>query len=62
MSDLQQLARETRSSIEVTKNARGEYQWVVKVYFEDGYDLKALDTCFDIDSRLRSHFLKEQTP
>ncbi len=31
------LARETRSSIELKRNAKGEYAWDIKIYFEDGY-------------------------
>ena len=31
----EELAKENRCSIEVSKNAKGEYSWKIKIYFED---------------------------
>lgn len=54
------LARETRSSIEVTRNARGDYQWSAKVYFEEGHALDALAVLSGIDDELRARYLPEE--
>lgn len=53
------LARETRSSIEVTRNRSGEYQWVTKIYFTDNEEGDALDRLSRIDDELRDRFLAE---
>jgi hypothetical protein len=55
------LARETRSSIELTRNARGDYQWVMKVYFEEGHAQSALAVLSVIDDELRARYLPAET-
>ncbi len=55
-----QLARETTSSIELTLNAKHEYQFIAKVYFdaaeENGYE-SALRTLEEINRRLRAKYI-----
>lgn len=52
------LARETRSSIEVNRNSKGDYQWVIKRYFEDGHedDPRIADVNY-IDGQLRAQYV-----
>lgn len=73
MSDVEQLARETRSSIEVTRNSKADYQWVIKLYFDAETEIvvdsptdeepalgeasEALRLIELIDTRLRNQFL-----
>ena len=55
-----QLQRETRSSIELTRNARGEYHWVIKIYFDGSAD-EADDTLMrlrQIDLDLRTGYVR----
>ena len=52
-----ELARETRSSIEVSRNAKAEYAWKIKVYLEDGAETDALKRLGAIDDELRTYFL-----
>ena len=52
-----QMARETRSSIEVTRNRTGDYQWVMKLYFEEGHEAQAIVMLGTIDEELRTYFL-----
>ena len=52
-----QMQRETHSSIELTRNAKSEYQWQIKIYHEDGDEDSALQTLQHIDTRLREMFL-----
>ena len=52
------LQRELPHSIELTRNAKGDYQWTIKMYFETTEaapvgNLKALDAW------LRDNFAKE---
>ena len=56
---LTMLQRETRSSIEVTRNARGDYQWTIKQYHEatGTAAFAAIEDVSIIDARLRSLFL-----
>lgn len=56
------LARETRSSIELTRNAKGDYQWTVKLYVEDGAEDAALATLAQIDATLRATYLDAREP
>lgn len=56
---LAQLQRETRSSIEVTRNSKGDYQWVIKCYFDEGEEVHILDTIQAIDRTLRITYLPE---
>ena len=53
------LDRETRSSIELTRNARGDYQWCLKLYVEDGREAEAQPVLERLDQQLRSSFLGE---
>ena len=59
MTDLTELRRETRSSIEVTRNSKGEYQWVIKRYHEDTPDetAQALKDISSVDRSLRTEYL-----
>ena len=54
---LAQLQRETRSSIEVERTAKQDYKWTIKVYFEDGAEVEAIDTVERIDTTLRETYL-----
>lgn len=52
---LLQLAHENRSSIEVTKNAKGERTFAVKLYWDqdqEGAEQKALERIAFIDAEL----------
>lgn len=57
--ELVQLQRETRSSIELTRNAKGDYQWVIKRYHEntDEDQRKALADIRATDAQLRLDYL-----
>ena len=59
-----ELRRELPHSIELTRNARAEYQWSIKLYFEATETGAA--TCFQlglIDGWLRERFLPpKETP
>jgi hypothetical protein len=60
MSDLAELRRETRSSIEVTRNRDGGYQWSIKRYYDqdrDGELEEAEVQLSAIDTFLCSRFL-----
>lgn len=57
---VEELARETRSSIELTRNAKGDYQWVIKCYYEDGQHVQALARTWAIDSALRKDYLPKE--
>ena len=61
MSDLEQLARETRSSIELTRNAKSDYQWVIKIYYADGEQGVALQEIIQADEKLRFRYIPEAT-
>jgi hypothetical protein len=57
------LARETRSSIELTRGARDEYRWSIKRYYDEtetGAELAALSEIERVDERLREVFLQEE--
>lgn len=51
------IQRETRSSIELTRNAKGDYQWAVKAYFEEGNEEDALAMLETVDQTLRAVYL-----
>ena len=51
------LARESRSSITLTRNAKGDYQWEIKIYYEDGEDGFAEEALRKLDTKLRRAFL-----
>lgn len=57
MTEVVNLARETRSSIELKISAKQEPHWDVKVYYEDGHEDEAVNTLERIDARLRELFL-----
>ena len=57
MTEVVNLARETRSSIELKLSAKGEYHWEIKVYFEDGHADEALAVLDEIDTTLRRDYL-----
>lgn len=54
-----QLQRETRSSIELTRNSKGDYQWVVKQYHEGTPEsiTEAMQSLSRIDAQLRREYL-----
>ena len=54
---VEELARETRSSIEVTRNAKGDYQWTIKHYHEAGDEAVAFDTIKYVEILLRHFYL-----
>jgi hypothetical protein len=51
------IQRETRSSVELTRNAKGDYQWSIKVYGEDDGLEAALNTAKAIDHKLRQAYV-----
>lgn len=52
----EELTKENRSSITLKKNAKGEYAWDIKVYFDEEQDY-ALDKLKDIDEKLKKTYL-----
>ena len=50
------LERETPSSVELTRNARGEMQWQIKVYCEAGLEGSAALTAVAVDDSLRREY------
>lgn len=60
---LQLVAKEVtdrnQDSIELSVNAKGDYSWSVKVYFDDANDKTALTRLEHIDARLRDKYGKE---
>lgn len=55
--ELAELQRETRSSIELTRNSKGDYQWVIKSYYEEEQADVALKVINGIDVVLRAEYL-----
>ena len=51
------LERETNSSIELTRNAKGDYQWSIKLYAEGGDTAQVVETLRLVDADLRDCFL-----
>ena len=51
------LRRELPHSIEVSRNYKGEYAYVLKRYYEDGAEKAAVDTLASIDADLRDRFI-----
>lgn len=49
--------RDPKSSIELTRNAEGDYQWAIKAYFEEGREEDALATLETLDETLRAVYL-----
>lgn len=58
------LEHETRSSIELSRDAKGIYRYTVKLYFESGGHgyIDALEEIAAIDQRLRVAYLGEDKP
>lgn len=50
------LERETPSSVEVTRNAKGDYQWSIKVYCEVGMETFAAEKAVRVDDLLRQQY------
>ncbi len=44
--------RETPSSVEITRNAKGAIQYAVKVYCEAGYEQDAAQRAIELELRL----------
>lgn len=59
--DLDQLQRDTRSSIELTRNAKGDYQWSIKRYYDQNADESddAIRDLEHVDTELRRAYLPE---
>ena len=55
--ELAELQRETRSSIELERTAKGEYKWTVKRYYESDQPTEALSEIKYIDAKLRDEYL-----
>jgi len=51
------LERETNSSIELQRAKDGTYYFTIKLYFEEGEYIGALEMLQDIDQRLRDTYL-----
>lgn len=49
-------------SIELTRNAKGDYQWSIKIYLADDHDLQARGALIveHVDQQLRRKFLPTQ--
>lgn len=58
-SEVLGLAREARSSIEVSRDAKGVYRWDIKLYFDrqDGDELPTIIQLSRIDDELRRLFI-----
>ena len=64
---LLEIARESRSSIELSRDAKGVYRWDIKLYFDaglidaynepDGEAPRAMRLLRSIDERLRAQFI-----
>jgi hypothetical protein len=64
---LGEIAREARSSIELSRDAKGVYRWDIKLYFDaglidaynepDGEAPRAMRLLRSIDERLRAQFV-----
>lgn len=54
-----QLARETRSSIELSRDAKGVYRWDIKLYFDcaDGDEMPTIIQLSRIDDQLKRLFI-----
>ena len=50
------LERETPSSVELTRNAKGEMQWVIKCYVPAGLEGSAALTAVAVDDSLRREY------
>lgn len=57
-----EVTTDTPCSIEVTRNAKGDYQWSIKTYCgQETYDLLvAVDQLQEVDRKLRASFLREE--
>lgn len=53
------IQRETPSSVEITRGAKGTPQWSVKVYCEVGAELAALARAKELDALLKEHYAAE---
>ena len=54
------VQRETRSSVELTRNAKGDYQWSIKLYLDSNDDAdfeSALERLETVDATLRTVYL-----
>lgn len=56
--EVMQIERETRSSIEVSRNAKNEYSWKCKAYFGEGEEEDALVRLRAIEIALRQFYLE----
>ena len=54
---IETIKRELPHSVEVTRNAKGEYGWTIKLYFEDTHGRDAAGRIADMDAHLRTLFL-----
>lgn len=51
---MEELKEVLQNSIELKKNAKGDYAWDIKVYFND--DKKALETIDNINEYLKNKY------
>lgn len=58
----QEQARLAPHSIEATRNAKGDLQWSIKVYYADGEQEHALETVTILDRILRAYAAGEVAP
>ena len=57
MADLEQIARESRSSIELHRDSKGTYSFTIKRYYADGDEEQALTAIKAIDAVLFSRYI-----
>lgn len=53
--DNEELLNEKRNSITVKKNAKGDYSWDIKLYFDDD-NTKVIKDLEDINQKLKTKF------
>lgn len=55
-----ELERDLPNSIEVTRNAKGDYQWTIKLYCEPGTESRTVTRMQKLDTKLRDMFLTRE--
>lgn len=51
----EQLTKENQNSIAVKRNAKGDYAWDIKIYFDDNDD-STVNRIKDLDDKLKTKF------
>ena len=49
----------TSDSVELTRNAKGDYQWTVKLYFQPKAEVEAMHRLDSLDRALRKQYLPQ---